>query len=175
MKKIILVVCLSMSLNVFAFMCPKSYQTVQIGDTEQQVMAKCGAPTSREESKKYLEEDVTLDVYNYSARKYANFSEGGKRETRPAMTFVFKGEELVTLNVGGIAMNNISICNTSFSVNESTKSGVWAACGKPNFITTQNQAMPKGRATVGTWVYQFNQYQPANVVNFENGKVISIR
>ncbi|WP_367607898.1 DUF2845 domain-containing protein [Legionella sp. W05-934-2] len=146
--------------------CPKTYQNVLKGDSEQAVLTKCGPPVSKNTQQEELTKKLELEIWSYRAAPTSSNSQ--------VVSFVFSDNSLYELNVAGSNVSSMSMCKTFFTVKVSTKDDVKKACGMPKETSTQTRTIPAGTQEVTTWVYQPNPYQPEQKFKFVEGKLVSV-
>ena len=167
---IIFLIGLSLASGSFAseplLTCPKTYQNVLKGDSEQAVLTKCGQPVSKSTQQEELTKNLALEIWSYQADPKSSNSQ--------VVSFVFSDNSLYELNVSGSNVSSMSMCKTFFTVNVSTKDDVKNACRMPKETSTQTRTIPAGSQEVTTWVYQPNPYQAEQKFKFVEGKLESV-
>jgi len=143
--------------------CPKTYQNVLKGDSEQAVLTKCGPPVSKNTQQEALTKKLVLEIWSYPNSTNSQI-----------VSFVFSDNSLYELNVSGSNVSSISMCKTFFTVKVSTKDEIKKACGMPKQTSTQTRTIPAGNQEVTTWVYKPNPYQPEQKFKFVGGKLVSV-
>lgn len=134
---LITTIYLSPSLALAAF-CPTNFQQIQLGFTENQVIAACGEPSKKETKE---QEIPSPQEWNYFLKQNAPI--GGaipKSNDGPALlkTSIFFDKEghAISINVNGVGVGGTTICGSNIQLG-STRDEVKAACGKPEFVNKQ--------------------------------------
>jgi len=173
----------------FALFCPAQFKNITTGMTEEEVLAACGAPLSKQESNLPVQRKVPITQFYYnnqgapgavvppvtpSSNYYGLYD--NPQDIRGNMLQV----DIVDNKVYGIAMdgtaqNAFSICNGSMVQIGDPVGKVYGACGAPlltnkTFIIENLVDEPKPQI----WIYQFNQFDVPARLTFVNGKLQSI-
>lgn len=176
MKKLIFVGSVLFSVNLFALSCPKSFQEVKLGSTEQQVLALCGQPQSKSKPKNVRKVDnQEVEIWSYGAKKYYDARNNGRMSQTPQINVAFSDGKVSGLTVSGAPVNSVNACGTTITVGQTSQSSVQASCGSPNFTSSRSQKVSGGKGKSSQWIYQFNPYQPKKTFIFFNGKLESIQ
>lgn len=168
---IALLVGMSLAAPLFAaealMTCPKSYQNIMEGDSEADVLSKCGEPVSKSTQMEDRFKELSLEVWTYSASSSASNTQD--------VSFVFSDEGLYEINVAGSNVSSMSMCNALFTVKVSTQDDIQNACGDASDTSTQTRKIPEGKQEVTSWVYQVNPYQPKQILKFVDGALVSVQ
>lgn len=172
MKKLSLMLMLLPSF-VFAkeFICPKTFRSIKVGSTAQQVIANCGAPVSKKQGLRSVTEaqDVVQWMYTGNPDQRA-------ASLTPSIMFTLQDRKVIAVTVAGQQVQSTNLCNSGRVV------GVGAddielrqACGAPNFINQSTNQTVAGFVKYQEWVIDQGPYKPKLIIQFEKGKVTNIQ
>lgn len=158
---IIIASILLTSTSAFAMFCPNGFNSINLGDSLEQVEEQCGKPDSQKghESKKNLPQE-----WNY----YVQMVKGQNGSIK--MVIAFKNSKVINMSVNGVGLTNTSICNgTPINLN-STQEQVKKACGEPVFINQSEggESSDSKPDLITEWKYNSN---PPITLIFTNGKL----
>jgi hypothetical protein len=123
--------------------CPNNFNSINIGDSLDAVIAACGAPDSKKESKKTPFQPQEWTYYIQQPALGAGMV--GTLKT----TFAFDASgKMVNMSVNGAGESQSMICDniTTLSLGDTTDK-VEKVCGKPVTITQTNTAMGAPKPT----------------------------
>ena len=166
--------------------CAQQHGYINVGMTQDQVVAACGKPLIKRDSK------VTQVVEKIPVTQliYTTLNQGGvypginnmyQRWSLPSgstgvnLQVNIIDQKITSVNINGSSTNAASICGgISLQVGDDI-SRVYSACGNPSLVnqTYINQPVPK-TLNPEVWVYQVNKYQPPFSLTFVNGNLQSI-
>lgn len=179
-------VVFSTALFASSFYCPQRTGYINTGMTQDQVLAACGEPSSRQTGGNVVAKQVPVKVLIYSNINQQPVSYEPALGTVYQMWNLPSGSPAVDLQVyiidnrvssitlNGSNTNAMSACpGAVFQVGDDMNK-VFAACGAPSLInnTYINQAIPKDQ-NPEIWVYTL-PYQPPVTLTFVNGQLQSI-
>lgn len=184
MKKIILCLCLELTLASSAFAlqnyyCPTNAGTIQLGMSMEQVKGFCGSPTTKNKQETYIKEQVPAVQLYYRVGgnvvtplnlATAN-PQSGRKSTSLTVTYI--NNKVSNISLGGSSVPSASVCSRPIKEGDSMAT-VNSACGSP-YLTNHTQSAvgnPK-KITISTWFYQFNPYQSITLT-FQEGILKSI-
>ena len=175
--------------------CPQKAGYINVGMTQDQVIAACGTPISRQDSDKPAMQKVPVQQIYYNTEGqatafygvwaipggYGNYGSfqpfqannggGGVQLEVDISNGVVKAAKL-----NGADTNAFSVCNnTSITVGDPVGK-VYNACGNPSlmnntFINVQIKTNHKPQV----WIYQMGQYQSPMTLTFVDGILFSIQ
>lgn len=181
-KLAIISVALFYSTHSFAFFCPNNFNSINFGDTIEQVQAQCGKPTSE---KSYKSEGNVPQEWTFYIPASTTSTLGvpvGSSPPGPGTTTANQGSMKVTVafvnnQVANITSNGIGVGATTVCRNQNIQIGssmqdVKTACGKPVMIVNTNIAGENAQGTppsdIVEWKYEGNT---TATLTFENGKL----
>ena len=109
--------------TVSAFFCPKNFQDIQLGDSLDTVLQKCGKPDSQTE----VEPPDTAGPQEW----IYNISEGPQGSLR--LSVMLQNNRVINLFANGMSMPTTSICGRAISVGD-TGDSLKSTCGTPTLI-----------------------------------------
>lgn len=162
----------------YGFMCPSTFNQINIGDTITQVEEQCGKPAMVNKSDLPNNQPQQWDYYLQPANSSNNMFTAAQTQGTLKTTFAFDASgTLVNITVNGTGVGTSSNCGGTVSIGDSRKS-VEAACGKPSFINSQTPA-PTAAGTDDKdankqieWTYQST---PPVTLIFREGKLAERR
>lgn len=166
--------------------CPERSQYIQVGMSENQVLAACGPPLNKRQSNSpvTVKVPVTQFIYNtlntgsvYTGLNSAFYNQwslsSGSTGTNVQVDVI--NNKVSSIKINGSASNAMTICGGSaLKVGDSVNS-VYTACGQPQMMnnTYVNQPVPS-QTKPEIWVYQIDKYQQPFTLTFLGGKLQSI-
>lgn len=150
----------SLSMPVFAgvIQCPGSSNFVNIGDTVEQVIQKCGPPLKKQDQKK----EAAVWVYSLMsfAGNHIGFTVLFEEDTVSRLMTTQKiGKTSITCPYGRIQIG-------------STPAQVVAACGQPTEIRNVSKSFEKSRGQIMYLIYQPRSYLPETKLIFKDGRLV---
>lgn len=175
MRQLILATMLCSTLTLpalgYAFMCPSTFNQVEIGDSITDVEAACGQPSSKAEKDGPDNSPQTWTYYLPSPGKSNMMFSGAAGTLKTIISFDGSGN-VMNILVNDISVGSIDNCNGLVSVGDS-KESVQDSCGKPGFINKQDTGGgSSGQAPNKVTEYTYNSNPPVVLV-FSGGKLIS--
>ena len=167
--------------------CPSGQAFIHIGMPENDVIAACGEPNSKEQSNQEATRKVPVKQLIYTTLGSSNPYPGLQSAVYDQWSLPSGPDDSFTLQVNiidnkvssislnGSQNNAMTICGGDSVQVGDDESAVYAQCGSPNATnhTYINQAIP-GHTKPETWTYQADQYQPPIHLTFVNGSLESI-
>lgn len=177
------IVCTLLPFSLFAdnqsFYCPQNHGYINIGMTQDQVIASCGQPLSQQDSNQPVTRKipVTQLLYNHMGTSTAFYGvwnmPTGNGGAQLEINIVDRKVKSIRLNSSD--SNAVSICaGNSIQVGDPVEK-VYYSCGSPSLTnnTYINEVVPTGQKPQ-IWIYQPGEYQPAVTLTFVDGKLQSI-
>lgn len=176
------IILLTASFSLFAdqsFYCPQNHGYIKVGMTQDQVIAACGQPLSKQESNQPIMQQIPVQqlIYNNQGTSTAFYGvwniPTGSGGTILEVAVVNNVVRAVKVN--GSDSNAFSVCRgKQISVGEPV-GAVYAACGRPDVVnnTFVNQVVPDAPKPQ-VWIYQPGQFQSPISLTFVDGKLQSI-
>lgn len=161
--------------------CPQRSGYINVGMSQEQVIAACGQPLSKQDSNTPVMRRVPMLqlVYNNQGApqvSYGNISINVATNNSGAQLQVnVINNKVASIVMNGNATNAFSICGGANIAVGSPVSTVYNACGSPA-LTNQSfvyQAIPSVTKPQ-IWLYQPGQYQRTVSLTFVDGKLQSI-
>lgn len=173
--------------------CPQNSGYITIGMSEDEVIAACGKPLSKQESNQPIVKQVPVKQLIYNGQGDATAFYGvwalpiGKSNTGILQPFggnsgggaklqvSIINDKVSSANINGSDTNAFTICNgVSIKIGDPANQ-VYGACGSPSLVnnTYINQIVPSNTKPQ-VWIYQPGQYQPAINLTFIDGQLQSI-
>lgn len=167
--------------------CPEGHSYIQVGMTENQVLAACGQPTSRSKSNQAPTQRVPMKQLIYSStipsQPYPGITSdvlnpwsmpSGIHNTYN-IQFNIVNNKVKSVQMNGSGTNAMSGCDSGTVQVGDTEDQVYAACGTPTQTNLSYINQPiAGNTKTEIWIYQLDQYQPAIRLTFVNGSLESI-
>lgn len=170
---------LSIFANAQSLYCPQNHGYINIGMTQDQVIAACGQPQTQQDSNQPLTEKIPVQqlLYNHMGSATAFYGvwnlPTGNGGAQLEVNIVDKKVRSIRLNSSD--SNAISICSgNSIQVGDPVEK-VYYSCGTPSLTnnTYINQVVQTAEKPQ-LWVYQIDQFQPPVILTFVDGKLQSI-
>lgn len=166
--------------------CPQNARYISTGMTEDQVLAACGPPLTKQQSNNAVTEKVPVQQLLYTSLNTGSVYPGlnsayydtwslPSGSNGISLEVDIMNNKVSAVNINGNQSNAMSICGgTSIQIG-SAVSQVYSACGSPNLVNNSfiNQSIPSN-SKPEVWIYQINQYQAPISLTFINGKLQSI-
>lgn len=160
--------------------CPSNFNLIQIGDSIQQVMTTCCAPTSQ---KKYKAEVPIPQKWTYYVTAPPNPSNTTQGSVEMTVTFDETGKVTnITVNAQSLATTNCGSAPTNYfganmpnsiQVGVDTLESVKKACGTAKFIT---KGVPQENTPSTPEIAELQYAGPPSVIlKFEDGKLTEIQ
>ncbi|MCE3238073.1 MAG: hypothetical protein K0R24_1054 [Gammaproteobacteria bacterium] len=160
--------------------CPGNFNLIQIGDSIQQIIATCCAPTSQ---KKYKAEAPVPQIWTYyvtAPPNPANTTQGSQKmtvtfdETGKVMNITVGAYSLATTNCGNAITNYFGVnMPNSIQVGVDTLESVKKACGTAKFVEKQ---AGQENASLAPEIAELQYAGPPPVtLKFEEGKLTEIK
>lgn len=172
MKKWIVMLCL---LPSFAFaqetICSKTYRSIKVGSSMQEVLSNCGKPISKKEGLRNVieSEDVVQWIYSSNPDNVA-------ASQRPSLMFTLKDRKIIGVSIAGQSVQSTNLCNSKRTIGIGADDlELQQACGAPNFTNKSTNERLKGFIKYQEWVIDQGAYQPKLIIQFERNKVTSIQ
>lgn len=159
--------------------CPQNHAYINVGMTQDEVIAACGQPASQQDSNQPVTEKVPVTqlIYNnmgsgtafYGVWNVSTGTSGSKLE------FDIVDKKVKSLRLNGSDTNAASICSgNSVQVGDPIEK-VYYSCGSPSLTnnTYINEVVPSAQKPQ-IWIYQPGQYQPSVTLTFVDGRLKSI-
>lgn len=177
-----------------AVYCPQNHGYINIGMTQDQVIAACGQPLSKQQTNQPVMQKipVTQLLFNNQGAKKAFYGVwampigntynrgiapafGGNSGGGAQLQVNVINNKISSVNLNGSDTNAFSICNgTSIQIGDPVNK-VYNACGTPSLVNQTFINQPIQSATrPEVWVYQPGQYQSPLNLTFVDGKLQSI-
>ena len=139
-----------------AFFCPGNFQQIQLGDTLDSVLQKCGQPASREE---IAAPDTGPQEWIY------NIMVAGQGSLR--MSVMLKDDKILNIVANSMSLPSTDICGKAVSVGD-TADTLKATCGDPMMVnkgTVTDSSKPQPLVVLH---YSTN---PPETLTFDHGKL----
>jgi len=167
--------------SVQSLYCPQRSGYINIGMSQDQVIAACGQPVSKQNSNNPVMKKVPMQqlVYNNQGApqvSYGNISINVATNNSGAQLQVnVVDNKVASITMNGNSTNAFSICGGTNIAVGAPVSAVYNACGSPalnneSFIYQPIPSVTKPQI----WLYQPGQYQPPVSLTFVDGKLQSI-
>ena len=166
--------------------CPQNAGNISTGMTQEQVLAACGEPLSKQTAKGAVTQRVPVQQLMYNSLNTGSVYPGLNSAyydqwSLPSGTSGINlrvdiiNNVVTGVNINGSNTNAASICN-GISLQAGDKvNKVYSACGNPSMVNnTYIDQMVPSNTKPEVWIYQLNQYQSPISLTFVNGKLQSI-
>ncbi len=165
--------------------CPQKQGYINVGMSEGQVLAACGEPVSKQDSKVPVTQKVPVKQLIYSnlnkGSVYPGLNNIYDQWSLPSGTAGISLEvdiinnKVSAVRLNGSSTNAMSVCGGVSLEVGSDENEVYSACGNPGMVnnTYVNQIVPSNHKPQ-LWIYQVDQYQAPYTLTFVNGKLQSI-
>lgn len=171
-----------------SYYCAKNHAYINVGMTQDQVLASCGNPSSVKDSRGSVVQQIPMTQLIYTDinkgavffypgidRVYSLFSLPSG-STGNTITVDIINDQISAIKINGVNSNALSMCKQgSVQIGDST-SAIYNACGAPDNInqTYVNRSVP-GQQKPQVWIYDSQNYQPGFTLTFINGILQSIQ
>lgn len=166
--------------------CPQNSRYIDIGMTEDQVLAACGEPLSKQQPNTPVMQKVPVKQLIYTTLNRGGVYPGlnsafydqwslpsGSKGVSLQVDIV--NDKVKGVKINGSSTNAMSVCGGQSVEIGDDASKVYTACGSPSMINNTYINVPIMSTTKPSiWIYQFNQYQPPMTLTFVNGKLQSM-
>ena len=176
--QIVIINALCLSANAYAlnsYFCSKTNNYIQVGDTMNQVFAKCGAPLSSKDVQNAptVPTQVTQWIYNYQNNSFIRTGQNTVQNSALIVNMV--NNKVISILVNGQNVQTTKFCsaNLPISIGDSNLY-IRQLCNTPSQmqVVTQNIQQPQTTQTI--WTYQQQQFSPAVTLTFENNVLTSM-
>jgi hypothetical protein len=151
-----------------ASMCPKTFNDINVGATQDEVRTACGAPDSIKKSEAEKEKQYPV------MRFYFTFPILDPTQPKPpALMFEVSDNKITAITANGSPIQSTSVCGGLISVKD--PAGVISQCGNPLYSDQGVNTEKTGTKKVETWFYQGQAYQPNQIFTFEDGILTSVQ
>lgn len=160
--------------------CPQNHAYINVGMTQDEVIAACGQPISQQDSNQPALRKIPVQqlIYNNKGSETAfygiwNMPTGDTGGAQLEINIVDQKVRSIKLN--GSDSNAVSLCgSTSIQAGDPVEK-VYYSCGTPSVTnnTYINEVVPTAEKPQ-IWIYQPGQYQSAVTLTFVDGKLQSI-
>lgn len=159
--------------------CPQNHAYINLGMTQDQVIAACGMPASQQDSNQPLLQKIPVQqlIYNnqgtstgfYGVWNIPTGSGGAQLEID------IVDNKVKAIKINGGDSNAASICKGNSIQVGDPSAKAYNACGSPDIVnnTFINQMVPTAQKPK-IWIYQPGPYQPTVSLTFVDGKLQSI-
>lgn len=159
--------------------CPQNHAYINVGMTQDEVVAACGMPASQQDSNQPFLQKIPVQqlIYNNKGTSSGFYGvwniptgTGGAQLEIDIVNYKIKA-----IKINGGDSNAASICKGgSFQVGDPSAKA-YNACGSPDIVnnTFINQMIPTAQKPK-LWIYQTGPYQPTVSLTFIDGKLQSI-
>jgi len=171
-----------------SYYCAKNHAYINVGMTQDQVLASCGSPSSLRDSRGSVIQQIPMTQLIYTDinkgavffypgidRVYSLFSLPSG-STGNNITVNIINNQISSIKINGVNSNALSMCKQgSIQIGDST-SAVYNACGAPDNInqTYINRSVPSQQKPQ-VWIYESQNYQQGFTLTFINGILQSIQ
>lgn len=171
-----------------SYYCAKNHAYINVGMTQDQVLAACGNPSSVKDSRGSVLQQIPMTQLIYTDinkgavffypgidRVYSLFSLPSG-STGNTITVDIINDQISAIKINGVNSNALSMCKQgSVQIGDST-SAIYNACGAPDNInqTYVNRSVPNQQKPQ-VWVYDSQNYQQGFTLTFINGILQSIQ
>lgn len=164
---------------VQSYYCPEKHGYINLGMTQDQVIASCGMPMSQQDSKEPFFQKVPVQQLFYNNQGTNSSFYGvwnistGQRGAQVQVDVLDNKVQAIKIN--GSDSNAFSICRgASIQVGDPVGK-VYSACGNPTIVNTTFTKIPvQSDKKPVIWTYRANQYQAPVSLTFVNGQLQSI-
>lgn len=183
-----LILISGVSLADDSFYCAKNHAYINVGMTQDQVLASCGSPSSVKDSSGAVIQQIPMTQLIYTDinkgavffypgldRVYSLFSlpSGSSGNT---IEIDLINDQISAIKINGVSSNALSMCKQgNVQIGDNTNA-IYNACGAPDNInkTYINRPVPRSQKPQ-VWIYESQNYQPGFNLTFINGILQSIQ
>lgn len=165
--------------------CPENHAYINVGMTQDEVLAACGQPTFKRQSSSAVVQRVPVTQLIYTTLNRGAVFQGynaiyqmwslpsGSTGTSVQVDII--DNKIASIQINGSSSNAMSLCGGVGMQTGDNINTVYSACGAPTLVnhTFINKPVPS-TAKPEIWIYQVNQYQPPFSLTFANGALQSI-
>ncbi len=171
-----------------SFYCSKNHAYINVGMTQDQVLASCGNPTSVQDSGNAVVQQIPMTQLVYTDinkgavffypgidRVYSLFSlPSGSTGNTIEVDLI--NSQVSAIKVNGVSTNALSMCKDGKVQIGDKINSIYNACGAPDNInqTYVNRRVPR-KQHPQVWIYESQNYQPGFTLTFINGILQSIQ
>lgn len=172
-----------------AYFCPQNHRYINIGMTQEEVIAACGMPLSKQDSNQPILQKVPVQQLIYNNKGTDPSTSMWNIPTGTAFYGVWNiptgvggtqikidvvNKQVRAIEINGSGDNAVSVCGSGVQIGDPVGK-VYAACGSPTVInnTYVNQVVPTAQKPQ-VWIYQPGEFQPPVSLTFADGKLQSI-
>lgn len=116
------------SLPANAMFCPNNFNSINIGDTLEQVKQQCGKPDAEKQTTTEISGPQEWSYYLKSANSINNSA-----TLTLKMNVAFSDNKVININLNGISLTTTAFCGSTITVGD-TEENVQSVCGKPAFV-----------------------------------------
>ncbi|KTC65421.1 Protein of uncharacterised function (DUF2845) (plasmid) [Legionella adelaidensis] len=168
-----------------SFYCPQHSAFINIGMTQDQVVAACGVPLSKQASNAPVTQRVPVKQLIYTTLNQGAVYPGldniynmwsiPSGQTGVNVEVDIIDNKVANVRINGSSSNAVSLCGGTNIEIGSAENLVYQACGNPTMVnnTYINQPVPSN-SKPEVWVYQVDQFHSPYSLTFVNGKLESI-
>lgn len=155
----------------YGFMCPSTFNQVNMGDTIAQVEQQCGKADIVTKTDMPNNQPQQWDYYLQASSTSNNMFTQEQTAGTLKTTFAFDAAgKLVNISVNGTGVGTSSNCGTPVSIGD-TRQSVEAACGKPSFINSQTPPAAADDNDANKQIeWTYNSTPPVTLI-FREGKL----
>lgn len=154
------------------YYCPNTSRYISTGQTAEVVEQNCGAPTKKINSEKQAQKTVKIQQWFY------NFTSGPdpKTNNRPDTVFTIQDGKVTGITLNNQPVDSTAVCDgkTILKIGDSGKQ-VKAICKGPGFTNVGEKTQAGKKSKIMQWIYIYGPYQPQVILEFEEGKLTSIK
>lgn len=173
---------------VDSFYCAKNHAYINVGMTQDQVLASCGNPSAIRDSSGSVIQQIPMTqlIYNDINKGAVFFYPGLDRvyslfslpsgSTGNNIEIDLINNQISAIKINGVSSNALSMCKQgNVQIGDNTNA-IYNACGAPDNInqTYINRAVPRSQ-NPQVWMYESQNYQPGFTLTFINGILQSIQ
>jgi hypothetical protein len=174
-----------------SFYCPKG-QYVNKGMSEEQVVAACGEPVTKEllDEPAMKQEQVEELIYTLPAdflQEFNRILEPPRAGGHVTVVFTIMDGKVSSIEVDDKEFSSTGICGkrkvtdvrtvgvATISIGDSRRK-VFTRCDRPSFVNKATRPVPlgDGNVPVSIWTYDFGPYQPKVYMRFIDEKLDSV-
>jgi hypothetical protein len=160
--------------------CPQNHGYINLGMSPDQVIAACGQPLSKQQSKTPLMQKVPVLQLMYNSQGaqkafYGVWSLPVGTNSGAQLQVDVINNKVSGVHLNGESANAFSICSGTMVQIGDPVGRVYSACGNPSLVnnTYVNQPVQSNQPPE-VWTYQVDQFQAPFNLTFVNGKLQSI-
>lgn len=167
--------------------CPQHAKYIDLGMTQEEIIAACGQPLSKQTLDTPPMEKVPVKQLIYTALDTGSVYPGLNSAfyNQWSLPSGSSGVELqidvinnkvAGFSVNGSSTNAMNLCNGISIQEDDPIDKVYSACGSPTMVNESyvNKIIPS-KNNPEVWIYQLNQYETPMSLTFVDGKLKSIK